>query len=397
MVTDGIFRRAVVGFVGVLVLIGIVVVAATQFAGGFTPSAQVILMAPRAGLVMNPDAQVRLLGVQVGTVKSIEDLPDGRAAIHLAMDPDKLSAIPSNVAAEISASTVFGAKNVQLIPPANPSTASMTPGQVLDAQHVTVEVNTVFTQLTSVLSKIDPAKLNQTLAAVSAAFNGRGEQLGQSLSDLNHYLGAVEPHLPALAGDLDVLPTAVAAYADSAQDVVNILDSTSSISDTIVDQQGQLDTALMSLIGLADAGNDVVGSNADALTRVLHLLVPTSDLLRGYSPALWCGLAGLTVLANQPALKDPGLPVLSGLLWSLDRYRYPSDMPKVAASGGPQCTGLPKLPYQTVPPFVVTDTGTNPWKYGNPGLVLNSDGIKRLLFGDIDGPPRNSAQIGQPG
>jgi virulence factor Mce-like protein len=397
MVTDGIFRRALVGVVGVAVITGLVVVAAIQFAGGFAPSAPVILMAPRAGLVMNPDAQVRLLGVQVGTVKSIEDLPDGRAAIHLAMDPAKLSTIPSNVEAEISASTVFGAKNVQLIPPANPSPASMTPGQVLDAQHVTVEVNTVFTQLMSVLSKIDPAKLNQTLGAVSAAFNGRGQQLGQSMSDLNHYLGQVEPHLPALARDLTAAPVAVGAYADSAQDVVRILENSSSISDTIVDERDQLDTTLLSLIGLADTGTEVVGSNSAALTNVLHLFVPTSDLLRQYNPALWCGLAGLSVLSGQPAVKEPGLPVLSGLLWGLDRYRYPSDMPKIAASGGPQCTGLPTLPYETVPPFVVTDSGTNPWKYGNPGLVLNSDGLKRLLFGDIDGPPRNSAQIGQPG
>jgi phospholipid/cholesterol/gamma-HCH transport system substrate-binding protein len=29
--------------------------------------------------------------------------------------------------------------------------------------------------------------------------------------------------------------------------------------------------------------------------------------------------------------------------------------------------------------------------------VLNADGLKQMLFGPLDGPPRNSAQIGQPG
>jgi phospholipid/cholesterol/gamma-HCH transport system substrate-binding protein len=31
--------------------------------------------------------------------------------------------------------------------------------------------------------------------------------------------------------------------------------------------------------------------------------------------------------------------------------------------------------------------------------VLNSDLIKQIMFGDteVDGPPRNTAQIGQPG
>ena len=80
----------------------------------------------------------------------------------------------------------------------------MRAGQVLDADHVTVEVNTVFEQLTSVLSKIEPAKLNETLGAIATAFNGRGTQLGQTLSDLNAFLAKFEPSLPNLSHDLAV-------------------------------------------------------------------------------------------------------------------------------------------------------------------------------------------------
>jgi hypothetical protein len=46
---------------------------------------------------------------------------------------------------------------------------------------------------------------------------------------------------------------------------------------------------------------------------------------------------------------------------------------------------------------LVTDTNSNPWQYGNQGILLNSDGLKQLLFGPLEGPPRNTAQIGQPG
>jgi hypothetical protein len=58
---------------------------------------------------------------------------------------------------------------------------------------------------------------------------------------------------------------------------------------------------------------------------------------------------------------------------------------------------MPDVPYEGRPPYVVADIGVNPFKYGNQGVLLNSDGIKQWLFGPIDGPPRNSAQIGQPG
>jgi hypothetical protein len=83
----------------------------------------------------------------------------------------------------------------------------------------------------------------------------------------------------------------------------------------------------------------------------------------------------------------------------LERYRYPADLPKVAAKGGPHCAdqGLPHLTPNTKPPFLVTDVGANPAQYGNQGVLLNSDGLKQILYGPIDGPPRNSAQIGQPG
>jgi ABC-type transporter Mla subunit MlaD len=69
---------------------------------------------------------------------------------------------------------VFGAKFVQLVPPDHPSAEPLAAGAVLDSKNVTVEINTVFEQLTQVLSRIQPEKLNETLGAIATAFNGRG-------------------------------------------------------------------------------------------------------------------------------------------------------------------------------------------------------------------------------
>jgi len=88
-----------------------------------------------------------------------------------------------------------------------------------------------------------------------------------------------------------------------------------------------------------------------------------------------------------------------GLVLGRERYRYPQNLPKVAATGGPHCAdmGLPALPSEFSPPILVMDDGADPTQYGNQGILLNSDGLKQLLFGPLDGPPRNSAQIGMPG
>ncbi|TXI39870.1 MAG: MCE family protein [Mycobacterium sp.] len=390
--------RALAGVLTVLALLMVVVVAVGLFRGSFTKSVPVTVVADRAGLVMYPDAKVKLHGAQVGQVDSIEALPDGGAALRLAIDPDAIDSIPANVGAEITSSTVFGAKFVELVPPADPSAESLRPDTVIrGGDRVTVELNTVFQQLVSVLSKVEPAKLNQTLGALAKSLNGRGDTFGQTLVDLDGALTKLNPALGNLNDELALAPTVFDAVADAGPDLLAIVDNTTRIGDTIVDQRDSLDTLLISAIGLADIGTEVVSENRGPLTDVVHLLAPTTDLTNRYNEALTCGLGAMLPLANGPGLPVPGAVLLQGFFLGRERYRYPDNLPKVAAKGGPQCTDLPNVGYEVRPPFVVTDIGANQAQYGNQGILLNSDALKQALFGPIAGPPRNSAQIGQPG
>ncbi|MGH3552976.1 MAG: MCE family protein, partial [Mycobacterium sp.] len=358
------YVRPLAGLVTVVVIAAIVALAVGLFRGGFTDTVPVTVVSSRAGLVMNPDAKVKMRGVQVGKVASIESLPNGQAALHLAMDPSQLHLIPANVLVDIASSTVFGAKFVQLLPPAEPSAQPLRAGQTLEGQHVTVEINTVFQQLTAVLAKIDPAKLNETLGALASGFNGRGQKIGQTFSDLDALLAKLDPSLPALSHDLETTPAVVNAYADYAPDLVKTAANATRISQTIVDEQRNLDALLISAIGLADIGNDVVGTNRKPLTDALHLLVPTTDLTNEYSPALNCALTGIAVIAHSPPTPRPGEVTSTTFLFGTERYRYPTHLPKVAATGGPRCLDLPNVPYNTSEPFVVIDDGANPWEYG---------------------------------
>src|ERR1700753_1950462 len=169
--------RALTGLVSIAVIVAIVAVAVGLFQGSCSDTIPVTVMSPRAGLVMNPDAKVKMHGVQVGKVASIESRPNGQAVLHLAMNPADMRLIPANVLVDLTSPTVFGAKFVELVPPAEPSAQSLHAGQVLDSQHVTVEVNTVFKHLTEVLGTLDPAKLNETLGAIGQALSGGGQQI----------------------------------------------------------------------------------------------------------------------------------------------------------------------------------------------------------------------------
>ncbi|ANE79855.1 MCE-family protein [Mycobacterium adipatum] len=390
-------KSALAGLVTVVVIGLIIGLSVTLFRGDFTKSETVTLISDRAGLVMNPDAKVKMRGVEVGKVAAIDALPDGRAQLKLEMNPAQLRLIPSNVTADIASSTVFGAKYVELLPPENPSAARMYAGQVLTGQRVTVEINTVFQQLTRVLDKIDPAKLNETLGAMSAAFGGRGEKMGQTLSDFEALLEKLEPSLPNMARDIENTAVVAGGYADAAPDLLRTLDNTTQISQSIIDEEQNLDAFLVSMIGLADTGNEVIGGNQPALSEVLRLLAPTTDLLNEYAPGLNCALEGMLFVKNQPPLPDPGVLVNVAFTLGIERYRYPQNLPKVAAKGGPNCMGLPYIGFGNRAKYLVTDTNANPWQYGNQGILLNSDGLKQMLFGPLDGPPRNTTQVGQPG
>jgi phospholipid/cholesterol/gamma-HCH transport system substrate-binding protein len=389
--------RALTGLVTVAILAAIVAVAVGLFQGSFTESVPVTVLSPRAGLVMNVDAKVKMRGVQVGKVDSIESRPNGQAVLHLAMYPSDMHLIPANVLVDITEPTVFGAKFVDLVPPAQPAAQSLHAGQVLDSQHVTVEINTVFKHLTEVLGTLDPAKLNETLGAIGQALSGRGQKIGQAFSDLDSFLAKFDPSLPALSHDLAVSAPVFNAYADASADLVKTVRNSAQISQTFVDEQHNLDALLVSAIGLADVGNDVLSANRQGLTDVIHLLRPTTDLTNQYNKALWCGFASLADQAKQPPLSEPSINIIASLRWGAERYRYPDNLPKVAATGGPQCLDLPKRPFNTYAKQVVADTGANPVQYGNQQLLLNFDGLKQLLYGPIAGPPRNPAQVGQQG
>lgn len=184
----------------VIVVVSIVAVAWVMSTGALRTFVPVTLISDRAGLVMDPRAPVKFRGVPVGEVATIgADL--NSAKLDLKLFPDAAAHLPSNVQAEIKATTIFGGKYVDLILPSDPSPTQLAAGAVLHSRNVTVEVNTVFQDLSAVLDAIEPAKLNAILAAVSEAVRGKGEVIGQAITAANNVLLAVNPRMQTVQQD----------------------------------------------------------------------------------------------------------------------------------------------------------------------------------------------------
>ncbi|WP_156349736.1 MULTISPECIES: MCE family protein, partial [unclassified Mycobacterium] len=167
----------------IIALVALVLVYG-QFRGNFTPKTKLTMLASRAGLVMDPGSKVTYNGVEIGRVGDIsETVRDGKPAAKFTLEvyPRYLNLIPSNVNADIKATTVFGGKYVSLTTPKNPSPQKLNPHTVIDARTVTTEINTLFQTVTSIAEKVDPVKLNLTLSAAAQALTGLGDRFGQSV------------------------------------------------------------------------------------------------------------------------------------------------------------------------------------------------------------------------
>ena len=366
----------------VAVIAAMVVGTAVAYSGSLKSYVPVTVSSERSGLVMESGAKVMLNGVQVGRVSGVSGARES-AELKVDIDADQVHYIPANVGAQIRATTVFGAKYVDLIYPDDPSPARLSAGAVLMSRNVTTEVNTVFESLVGLLDQIDPAKLNAVLGALSQGFRGQGERVGQAITDANQVLLAVNPRSEAIRQDWRALKGFSDAYGAAADDIVTVLDAASSTSSTITGHAAALDTLLLNTIGFAQAGTDLLAPNQQNLIDAINILEPTTNLLRKYDPVLTCTLVGAKWFLDNggyTSIGGDGRTNISdsAILFGNDKYNYPDNLPIVAAKGGPggkpSCGSLPDASKRMPVRQLVTNTG---WGTGldirpNPGVAAQT-------------------------
>lgn len=374
-------------------ILAAILLAATVFTylaytAAFTPVDTVSVTAPRAGLVMERDAKVKYRGVQIGKVESIE-YAGNEAKLTLAINRGEMRYIPSNAGVRIGSTTVFGAKSVEFLPPAQPSGQPLKAGATVAAKDVQLEVNTLFQTLTDVLNKIDPINLNATLNALGEGLRGNGDNLGALLAGLNYYLQQLNPHLPTLQEDLRKTAVVANIYGDAGPDLARIIDNAPQISDTIVDQKDNLNATLLAATGLGNNGTATLEPAADDYIAAIQRLRAPLKVAGDYSPEFGCMLEGTALAVDRfaPVIGGirPGLFVASNFLPGSPGYTYPESLPIVNATGGPNCRGLPNVPSKQFggswyrSPFLVTDNAYVPYQ-PNTELQFDAPSTLQWLF-----------------
>jgi phospholipid/cholesterol/gamma-HCH transport system substrate-binding protein len=228
-----------------------------------------------AGLA--PENQVRVAGIKVGTVKSIE-LDHDRVLV--AMEIDNGTEIPDDAFAEIKLATILGTKFIE-IQGAGGQGPFLSDGDLIPLERTAVpyEIYQASNQGTGVLEGLDGPALNDMLRELGTLVDTTREELGSALSGLNDLgasLNSKQDELQSLLSETDDL---TAFLADEGDEIVRLVDSSNVVLETLVEQRDEIQSLLDSTQFTAKELTDLLRTNRGNVDAILQRLTNALDVL----------------------------------------------------------------------------------------------------------------------
>lgn len=390
-------RRALgLGFLGVIA--GAVALTVALYTKAFTPVVEVTLEASSAGNQLSAPADVKLRGLIVGEVRDISSTGSG-ATLDLALDPDQVELIPSNVMAQLVPKTLFGEKFVDLVLPDDPSSTPIAQGDVItqDRSQTARETEQALNDLLPLLTALKPEDLSTTLNALSGALRGRGNRIGENLVLVDDYLKGLNPDIPALGQNLG----GVADFADEVDrnvpSIRSLLDNTAFLGRSLVDTKSALSGFLASTTTSTGELDDLLTNNENRLVRLAADSLPSLRTYARYSPVFPCLAKGLVsqdkTLSDAFGKRQPGLHITLEMVTAQGGYT-PGQEPRYREDRGPVCYGLPDPKGQAsdvnFQDGYRDDNGPGSTQAAaaaaDPARLLAAPAVQRQVMGSVLGP-----------
>jgi virulence factor Mce-like protein len=381
-------RRRIQGLAFLVVLAMLLGLAVLTYQKAFTEVVHVTLETDTVGNQLQEASDVKVRGVIVGEVREVDVSTEG-ATIDLALDPDFIDQIPSDVTARLLPKTLFGERFVSLELPERPSPEPLADGDVIgqDRSENAIELQRVIDNLLPLLQTVPPQDLSYTLGAVADALRGRGDSLGANLATVGEYTSRINTVLPALQADISELADFADTYQSAADDLLGVLDNLAITNTTLVDQSEQLRRTFTVTDTSAGVTAGFLETNERNLISVAESSLPVLGVFAEYSPVYPCLLEGLArsvprIGESFGADGDPALN-LNIVVTLPPRNAYqPGDQPEYLDQSGPDCQGLDDIDgliaasqageyYCPSPPADGVDSADNPTT-GNPSCLGGS-------------------------
>lgn len=335
-----------------LLLLGVWLTYAV-FTKKFADYEEVTLTTSNVGLQLPTRADVKIRGVIVGEVLEAKAGEEKGAELTLGIYPDKLADIPANVTGSIVPKTLFGEKYVSLVIPDSGPSGTIRAGAVIDRTKVATELEEVLSDIYPLLQTVRPADLNATLSALATALEGRGAQLGENLETVDSYLKRINPQIPALLEDLRLTAQVSDTYADILPEVAQILDDTVTTTGTIEEKEAALTATLRDIRSFSDTARSFLAANEANLREAGELSTQTLRAVARYAPTFPCMSAGIVKAQGRlaEAFRGYELHIVLETLQDQPRKYTAKDAPFFGDDRGPNCLGLPDIPWSQQNPY----------------------------------------------
>ncbi len=274
-----------------------------------------------------PKDEVRIVGVPIGTVDSIEPQPE---AVKVTMSIEKGVKVPADAQAIVISPNLVSARYVQLTPAYKDGPVMANGATIgLDRTAVPVEWDEVKTELTKLSTSLGPqagsvkGPLSDFVNQAADSFDGNGDSFRQALRELSQTAGRLGDSRTDLFGTVKNLQILTNALSNSNEQIVQFSGHLASVSQVLADSSTNLDStlgtlnqALSDVRGFLSDNNSALISSVDKLSQFTKLLSDQSDDIEQILHVTPNGLA------NFYNIYDPAQGTATGLL-SLPNFANP--------------------------------------------------------------------------
>jgi phospholipid/cholesterol/gamma-HCH transport system substrate-binding protein len=260
-------RRGLIVVVAVAVLATLVTLRTN---GTFGTAPHVHAHVETAGGALRPGADVKVDGVIVGRVHSIDVADGGGVDIDIMMTAEQIDKVPGNVVARILPATVFGTTFVDLVVHDQPEGRLRAGDRIApDVTQGTLELQQALDDIDRLVEALGPAELASALGSTAQALDGRGGQLRDMMTSANEYLERLNPRMPLVRSDMQKLAANMELLEQIAPDLLDAAEDALVFLDLLVAQEAQLTTLIAGATSLSITSREFLEANRADLVRFI--------------------------------------------------------------------------------------------------------------------------------
>jgi phospholipid/cholesterol/gamma-HCH transport system substrate-binding protein len=292
-----------------------------------------------------PGDQVRILGVPVGQVDTIEPRPSD---VKITMSVSKDVKIPKDAKAIVLSPNLVSARFIQLTPAYTGGAEMPDGGSIgLNRTGVPVEWDEVKESLTQLAAQLGPTAgsmqgpLGQAINQAADTLNGKGESFHDALRELSQAAGRLGDSRSDIFGTVKNLQVLVDTLSASNEQIVQFAGNVASVSQVLADSSRHLDTtlgtlnkALTDVRGFLHENNSTIIDTVNNLNDFAKTLSDQSDNIEQVLHVAGPGIA------NFYNIYDPAQGTLNGLL-SIPEFANPVQF---ICGGSFETAGGPRAP-----------------------------------------------------